>query len=164
MVLKTLHFQCRVTGLIPRQRTIWAFPDRSVGKESACNAGDPRLTPGLGRSAGEGIGYPLQYSWSSLAAELRICLQCGRPGFNPWVGKIPWRKEWLPIPVFRPVEFHGPYSPWGCKESDTTEWLSLSLSFFQRTKIPHARQLSQIFLRTKKEENYTKIKGEGSIE
>ena len=38
------------------------FPDSSVGKESACNAGDASLIPGLGRSAGEGIGYPLQYS------------------------------------------------------------------------------------------------------
>ena len=46
------------------------FPDSSVGKESACNAGDPRLIPGSGRSTGEGIGYPLQYSWSSLGAQL----------------------------------------------------------------------------------------------
>ena len=38
------------------------FPDTSVGKESACNAGDPGLIPGLGRSPGEGKGYPLQYS------------------------------------------------------------------------------------------------------
>ena len=38
------------------------FPDSSVGKESSCNAGDPSSTPGLGRSNGEGIGYPLQYS------------------------------------------------------------------------------------------------------
>ena len=38
------------------------FPDNSVGKESACNAGDPASIPGLGRSAGEGIGYPFQYS------------------------------------------------------------------------------------------------------
>ena len=38
------------------------FPDGSAGKESVCNAGDPRLIPGSGRSAGEGIGYPLQYS------------------------------------------------------------------------------------------------------
>ena len=44
--------------------------DSSVGKESACNAGDPGLIPGLGRSAGEGIGYPLQYSWASLVAQL----------------------------------------------------------------------------------------------
>ena len=46
------------------------FPDSSVGKESACNAGDPGLIPGLGRSTGEGIGYPLQYSWASLVAHL----------------------------------------------------------------------------------------------
>ena len=37
----------------------------------------------------------------------RICLQCGRPGFNPWVGKIPWRRERLPTPVSWPGEFHG---------------------------------------------------------
>ena len=42
------------------------FPDSLVGKESACNAGDPGSIPGLGRSAEEGIGYPLQYSWVSL--------------------------------------------------------------------------------------------------
>ena len=41
-----------------------------VGKESTCNAGDSGLIPGLGRSAGEGIGYPLQYSWASLVAQL----------------------------------------------------------------------------------------------
>ena len=45
--------------------------------------------------------------------------------FGPWVGKIPWRRERLPTPVFWPREFHGLYSPWGCKESDTTEQLSL---------------------------------------
>ena len=48
-----------------------------------------------------------------------------RPGFDPWVGKIPWRREWLPTPVFWPGEFHELYSPWGHKESDTTERLSL---------------------------------------
>ena len=46
------------------------FPDSSVGKESACNAGDPSLIPGSERSAGEGIGYPFQYSWASLVAQL----------------------------------------------------------------------------------------------
>ena len=46
------------------------FPDSSVGKESACNAGDPGSISGLGSSAGEGIGYPLQYSWASLVAQL----------------------------------------------------------------------------------------------
>ena len=46
------------------------FPDSSGGKESACNAGDHGLIPGLGRSPGEGKGYPLQYSWASLVAQL----------------------------------------------------------------------------------------------
>ena len=48
----------------------------------------------------------------------RICLQCGRPGFDPWVGKIPWRRKWQPTPVFLPGKSHGQkslvgYSPWG---------------------------------------------------
>ena len=46
------------------------FPHSSVGKEPACNAGDPSSIPGSGRSAGKGIGYPLQYSWASLVAQL----------------------------------------------------------------------------------------------
>ena len=53
----------------------------------------------------------------------------GGPGFDPCVGKIPWRRQWLPTPVFLFGEFHGQrslvgYSPWSCKESDTTERLS----------------------------------------
>ena len=62
----------RFNGLFIIQpfRTILGFPDSSVGKESACNAGDPSSIPGSGRSAGEGIGYPLQYSWASLVAQL----------------------------------------------------------------------------------------------
>ena len=61
----------------------------------------------------------------------RIWLQCGRPGFDPWVGKIPWRREWLPTSVFWPGEFHGQrslagYSPWGCKELEMTKQLSLT--------------------------------------
>ena len=43
------------------------------------------------------------------------------PVFNPWVGKIPWRREQLPTPVFWPGEFHGLYSPYSHKESDTTK-------------------------------------------
>ena len=46
------------------------FPDSSVGKESACNVGDPSSIPGSGRSPGEGIGYPFQCSWASLVAQL----------------------------------------------------------------------------------------------
>ena len=65
--------------------------------------------------------------FSSLFKQLylkRICLQCGRPGFDSWVGKIPQRRKRLPTPVFWPGEFHGLYSPWGRKELDTTDWLS----------------------------------------
>jgi len=46
------------------------FPDSSVGKESTCNAGDPGSIPGSGRAPGEGKGYPLQYSWTSLVVQL----------------------------------------------------------------------------------------------
>ena len=55
-------------------------------------------------------------------------LQCGRPEFNPRVGKIPWRRERPPTPVFWPGEFHGLHSPWGCKESDTTERFPLNVN------------------------------------
>ena len=49
---------------------ILGFPERSVGKQLICDAGDPSSIPGLGRSPGEGIGYPLQYSWASLVTQL----------------------------------------------------------------------------------------------
>ena len=57
-----------------------------------------------------------------------VWLQCGRPGFNPWVGEIPWRRKWQPTPVFLPRKSQGRrspvgYSPWGRKASDMTEWL-----------------------------------------
>ena len=94
------------------------FLDSSVGKESACNAGDPSLIPRSGRSAGEGIGYPLQCSWTSLVTQLVKNPPAMR---ETWVGKISRRRERLPTPVFWPREFHGWYSPWGHKESDMTE-------------------------------------------
>ena len=68
---------------------------------------------------------PLLYTFASVMAQLVKNLQCRRPGFDPWVGKIPWRRERLPTPVFWPGEFNGLHSPWGCKEWDTTEQLSL---------------------------------------
>ena len=66
--------------------------------------------------------------WTSLVVQTVKCLlQCGIPGFNPWVGKI-WRRKWQPTAVFLPGKFYGQrslvgYSPWGHKESDTTEQL-----------------------------------------
>ena len=100
----------------------------SVGKESACNAGDPGSIPGWGSSAGEGIGYPLQCSGlensmdyivhgvaknQTLLSDLRF------------INNI-WRNEWQPTSVFLPGKSHGQrslasYSPQGHKELDTTE-------------------------------------------
>ena len=91
-----------------KSQDLLGFPDSSVGKESACNAGDPGLIPGSGRSAGEGIGYPLQYSWASLEAQLvKNPPAMWETWIWSWVGKIPWRRERLPTPVFWPGEFHG---------------------------------------------------------
>ena len=73
-------------------------------------------------------GIPQWLRWE------RICLRCRTPGFDPWVRKIPQRKEWLPAPVFLPGEFHrqkslAGYSPWGPKGLDMAERLTLSLHF-----------------------------------
>ena len=67
-----------------------------------------------------------------------ICLQLRRPGFDPWVGKIPWRRKWQPTPVLLPWKSHGRrslvgYSPWGCKESDMTK--QLNFHFFRLSPI-----------------------------
>ena len=78
------------------------FPGNSDGKETACIAGDSSLIPGLGRSPGEGIGYPLQYlglPWWSVSKESTCNV-------------IPTQRSLVGC------------SPWGQKESDTTEWLS----------------------------------------
>ena len=63
------------------------FPGNSATKESTCNAGDPGLTSGLGRSPGEGRGYPLQYSWASLVAQLVKNLPVMR---ETWVRSLGW--------------------------------------------------------------------------
>ena len=84
------------------------FPGSSAGKEATCNAGDPGLIPGSGIFNGEGIGYPLQYSWASLVAQLVK---------NPSPGE---RKGYL-------LQYSGMENsmnyPWGHKESDMTERL-----------------------------------------
>ena len=63
------------------------FPDSSVGEESACNTGDSGLIPGSGRSAGEGIGYPLQYSSASLVAQLVKNLPAT---WETWIPSLGW--------------------------------------------------------------------------
>ena len=68
---------------------------------------------------------------------------CRRHRFNPWVRKIPWRRKWQPTPVFLPGKSHGQrslvgYSPWGYKESGTTEWLSIHMHLTSRSGLKMA--------------------------
>ena len=103
-------------------KNIWAsLIAQLVNKETACNAGDPGSIPGSGRSPGEGIGYPLQYSWASLVTQL---VKNPPAMWETWVWTLGWER--LPTSVFWPGEFQGLYNPWGCKELDMTERLSLS--------------------------------------
>ena len=62
-----------------------------------------RLNPGNNLLAPCLLGFPWWLRW----LKKKICLQCSRPGFDPWVGKIPWRRAWQPTPVFLPRESHG---------------------------------------------------------
>ena len=113
--------------------TILGFPDSSAGKEFACNAGDSSSIPGSGSSPGEGIGYPLQYSWASLVAQMVKNLPTMR---ETWVwflglgislggglGKLV-QYSCLENP-HRQKSLAGP-SPWDRKESDTTKQLSIA--------------------------------------
>ena len=102
------------------------FSGGSDGKESTCNAGDPSSIPGVGRSSGEGIGYPLQYSWASLVAQLVKNLPAV---WETWVQSLGWED---PLEKGRATHssilaWRIPWtisSPWGHKELDTTEQLN----------------------------------------
>ena len=101
-----------------------------------CWSGLPCPPPGGLPNSGIQPGTPALQADSLPCEPLGNCLQCRTPGLDPRVRKVSWRREWLPTPVILPGEFHGwrnlaGYSPWGRKESDTTErlhFLSLSLS------------------------------------
>ena len=94
----------------------------SVGKEFTCNAGNPSSIPGTGRSTGEGIGYPLQYSWASFVAQLVKNLPAMQ---ETWVQSLDWGD-----PLEKEKATHSsilvwriPWTllnPWGCKELDMT--------------------------------------------
>ena len=98
-LVKRIHLQCRIPwfnswdGKICWRRdrlptpVFMGIPGGSAEKESACNAGDPGSIPGLGGSAEEGIGYPLQYSWASLVAQLVKTLPAMR---ETWVQSLGW--------------------------------------------------------------------------
>ena len=99
------------------------FSDSSDSKESACNAGDPGSIPGSGRSTGEGIGYLPQCSWASLVAQLVKNSPAMR---ETWVRSLGWEDPLEKGMAGYPLQYSGlensmDYSPWGHKESDTTE-------------------------------------------
>ena len=77
-----------------------------------------------------------------------------RPGFDPWVWKSPWRRAWQPTPVFLPGESHGQrslvgYSPWSCKELDTTDWLHAHVYAHTHTHThTHTHRLPRTVLKT----------------
>ena len=98
------------------------FPGSSAGKESACNSGDPSSTHRSGRSAGEWIGYPLEYSWTSLVAQT---VKNPPAMQETWVQSLGWEDplEKRTATHFSILAWRMPwmYSPWGYEESDTTE-------------------------------------------
>ena len=116
--------RCRLWALLWR-----GFPGCSADKESACNAGDPGSIPGSGRSFGEGIGYPLQYSWASLVAK-------NLPGmWETWVWFLGWEdplEEGMATPsstlAWRIPMDRGAWraTVHRIAESDTTEWAQQS--------------------------------------
>ena len=75
----------------------------------------------------------LHYIWAFLVAQtVKNLPAMQETWFDPWIGKIPWRRKWPPTPIFLPGEFHGQrslagYSPWGRRESDMTRRLTLTL-------------------------------------
>ena len=116
-----------VTQLDPCLLFPGGFPHSSVGKESACNVGDPSLIPGSGRSPGEGIGYPLQYSWASLVAQLvKNPPAMWETSVRSLVGKILWRTKWRPTPVILPGKSHGWRSLAGIVHGVSKSWTRLS--------------------------------------
>ena len=109
-------------------------PGSSGGKESACNAGDPSSIPGSGRSPGGGIGYLLQYSWPSLVTQMvknPPAMRETRFRSLVWLGRAPGGWHDNPFQYSCLENPHGQrslvgYSPWSCKESDTTERLNMA--------------------------------------
>ena len=128
MQIKTNFFYCRrnikiypeIYLTLESPNSNMRFPDSSVGKESACNVGDPSLIPGSGQSTGEVISYPLQYSWASLVAQLVKNLPA--MGSVPGLGRSPGEGKGYPQQysgLENSVEY---YTVHGVAKSQT--WLS----------------------------------------
>ena len=98
----------------------------------------------LGHCSSHFLGLPWWLRWE------RICLPCRRPGFNSWVRKILWRREWQPTPVFLPEESHGQrsqggYSAWDCQESDMTKRIKHTpLSCFKDFNLNSSSHISTV--------------------
>ena len=106
------------------------FPDSSVGKESTCNAGDPGLNPGSGRFAGEGIGYPLQYCWASLVAQLVKNLPAM---WETWVQSLDWEE---PLEQGKATHSSIPGIFMGLVISQANKWEECSNYFKSGAEIP----------------------------
>ena len=100
------------------------FPGGSVGKESACKAGDPGSIPGLGRSAGEGIGYPLQYSCASSMAQLvkNPPAMWETWGSIPGLGRSPGEGKGYPLRYSVPEHFRDCIDHWVMKSWTLLSW------------------------------------------
>ena len=129
-------FQVRWVNSVLLTKTVWTeflslggcFRHSSVCKESACNAGDPGSIPGSGSSPGEGIGYPFQYSWASLVAQL---VKNPPAMWETWVRSLSWedllekgKATYASILAWRILwtTVHG------VTETDRTEQLSLNFT------------------------------------
>ena len=94
----------RVFHIVGRCFTIWAtreVQNTGVGCLSLLQGIIPTQADSLPTELSEKPNFPGGSDSKS------VCLQCGRPGFNPWVGKIPWRRKWQPTPVLLPGKSHG---------------------------------------------------------
>ena len=124
--IRTLLYCCACFLIAPP--LFLGFSHSSVGKESTCNAGDPSLIPELGRSAGEGIGYLLPYSWTSLVAQLvkKSACNAGDLGSVPGLGRSPRGGNGNPLQcscLENPLEQRSLAccTPWGHEELDA-DW------------------------------------------
>ena len=140
ILFRLIHHCCSVNKSCPTLQIPWTSACRvslslttswSLSWFMSTESVDPGLIPGVGRSAGEGIGYPLQYSWASLVAQTIKNL----PAMIPGLGRSPREgnplqcsdlENSMDMEIENSCSLAG-YSPWGWKESDTTEWLSRTL-------------------------------------
>ena len=113
LVVRIWRSHCGSPGSIPGQGSL-----SSSSPPATCRCPRPRPS------------YHLGLPWWLRGKS--VCLECRRPGFDPCIRKIPWRRKWQPTPVLLPGESHGGrslvgYSPWGRKESDTTKRLHFEI-------------------------------------